>query len=230
MNKKYFALIRHGDYHQKENTPSALQPYPLTKKGFAQARECVVDLTTFCQQEKLTLGKSLHSSPLLRAWQTANEIGNNSGFEGDSFNIECFEGLVERKVGTVANLTIEEVERIIADDPRYETPPSNWKSKSDYCLPFMGAESLIEAGKRVAAHLKKTAASTENNRLQIVVGHGASIRHAALDLGILKLEDIPALSMYHCKPVFFSVDSQGHWQHAGGNWKVRSKYSKENID
>lgn len=230
MNKKYFALIRHGDYHQKKNTPSALQPYPLTEEGMLQAKNSASELEEFCQQWHISFDPTIDCSPLLRAWQTANEISKQIINSTASNHIESYEALVERKVGSVANLTVEEVEQVIADDPRYEAPPPNWKSKSDYRLPFMGAESLLEAGQRVASHLKKCAAEMNNESLKIIVGHGASIRHAALDLGLLELDDIPKLSMHHCKPVFFSLSETGDWAHVAGDWKVRSKHSKDNMD
>ena len=37
MTDLAFALIRHADYQQRDNTPSAHQPWPLTTEGQAQA-------------------------------------------------------------------------------------------------------------------------------------------------------------------------------------------------
>lgn len=38
MSVQRLALVRHGDYAQRAETPSALQPYPLTAKGEAEVR------------------------------------------------------------------------------------------------------------------------------------------------------------------------------------------------
>lgn len=57
--------------------------------------------------------------------------------------------------------------------------------------------------------------------LKIFVGHGAAFRHAAVHLGLLTTEQAVALSMYHCRPVFFERLQENRWQHVGGDWKIR---------
>ncbi|MEO1115690.1 MAG: histidine phosphatase family protein, partial [Pseudomonadota bacterium] len=123
-----------------------------------------------------------------------------------------------------ANLTIAEIEDILDQDPRYVRPPQNWKSDSHYKLPAQGAESLMEAGARVAqclvSHMNRLAGAPEANA-RIFVGHGASLRHAAHHLGVLGLEDIRRLSMHHARPVVLKRTQQGTWHHHSGSWKER---------
>ncbi len=123
----------------------------------------------------------------------------------------------------MANLTAHQIEQLISDDPRFAAPPANWKSDSHYRLPVPGAESLMEAGLRVAHFLSdQSQQPCHHDELILVVGHGASIRHAAHHLGILAFDEIATLSMYHATPVFVEQRADKQWQLIGGAWKVRS--------
>ena len=226
-NTSLIAVIRHGDYHQKPGAPSALQPYPLTNEGTVEVRVQAQQFAKVLKENNWKLHHQVHSSPLLRAWQTAQIFIEELAdfFEDTPQHLE-FPALCERAVGSVANLTVSEIEQVLKDDPRYESPPQNWKSDSHYCLPFLGAESLNQAGERLADHLVEFAHQHEANCVRLFVGHGAAIRHAACHLGVMKLCDVSRLSMYHAHPLVFSHDQQG-WQHLTGNWKVRK--SNEDV-
>ena len=140
--------------------------------------------------------------------------------------VSTFSALAERSVGSVANLTIQQIEDIVNVDPRYDPLPEGWKSDSRFCLPFQGAESLLQAGERVAGHLKKTmqrlGERATQDTVQVFVGHGAAIRHAAYVLGVLRFEDIAELSMFHAEPVYVEYRETG-WKHVAGDWKIRDK-------
>jgi len=127
-------------------------------------------------------------------------------------------------MGSAANLTIQQVESVIREDPRYEALPQDWKSNSRFCLPLQGAESLIQAGERVAKHLKTAMQQLEEqadvDTVKVFVGHGAATRHAAYVLGVLQFEEIARLSMYHAEPVYLEYN-KNCWEHVAGNWKVR---------
>jgi len=115
--------------------------------------------------------------------------------------------------------------KIIHDDPRYPELPQNWKSNSEYRLPLQGAESLLEAGKRVAEHLNRRLSEIPDDgvdRLKLFVGHGAAFRHAAFHLGLMEYDDIARLSMFHGRPVFVELLQDGRWSHITGDWKVRA--------
>ncbi|UTF59902.1 histidine phosphatase family protein [Gilvimarinus sp. DA14] len=214
-----FALIRHGDYRQKKDTPSAHQPYPLTAKGEQQARDCALLLQKAASDLELGLSSVMHSSTLLRAWQTAEIIRRELAV--DEGQLLQSDALTERCVGSAANLTIDEIEQLLEQDPRYPSPPENWKSRSDYCLPLPGAESLQQAGERVASYISQLADESADNSLTVIVGHGAALRHGASNLGILSESDVANLSMHHAQPVIIACTEAG-WVHLAGQWKPRT--------
>lgn len=223
MINQYAAFIRHGDYEQIVNVPSAYQPFALTSAGEEQAEEGADVLQSLIDKHGYTLDPIIDSSSLLRAWQTAEILRQN--LDGIK-RVNTFDRLAERGVGAVANLDVAKIEEILEMDPRFEAPPQNWKSNSYYRLPFIGAESLMDAGARVAKHVRDTMASlpkTEGAKpLKVFVGHGAAFRHAAHHLGVLAFDEIAKLSMYHASPVVFEVNPKGKWRHIAGKWKVRT--------
>lgn len=236
MARLIAAIMRHGDYYQLANTPSALQPFPLTDQGCEQASQGAAIIAQFLQQQRCKLHPEIDSSKLLRGWQTAKIVADKLANVGDTIDVQDYEDLAERSVGSAANLTVPQIEQILKDDPRYPTPPKDWKSNSHYCLPLQGAESLIQAGQRIAEHMEKQMQglfSTETfDTLKLFVGHGAAFRHAAHCMGLLSFEDIAKLSMHHAKPLFFEFIAQGssghnesQWRHIAGDWKVRNKAS-----
>jgi broad specificity phosphatase PhoE len=220
------AFLRHGEFHQRARVPSAHLPHPLTPEGEAQAAAAVDDICRFAAESQLRIDPVIDSSNLLRAWQTAGIL--SVGLQqrtGDPVKLEGFDDLAERSLGSAANLTLDEIDAVMAADPRFEVPPANWKSSSHYQLPLLGAESLMQAGLRVARHVRTRIAGALNvgaaGMLKIFVGHGASFRHAAVDLGALQIEDVQGLSMFHCRPVFLAPAEDGRWQQVGGTWKER---------
>lgn len=221
-NTRYIALIRHGAYHQRADTPSALQPHPLTPDGIAQARACAALIQTLQYQHGLDLNPVAYSSRQLRAWQTAREATAALSPDGTAFHITQTEALSERSVGSAANLTVAEIETALAEDPRFDAPPRGWKSNSDYCLPLQGAESLMMAGTRVAGFLSQLTQMPETaGKLTLTFGHGAAFRHAAHVLGVMSRAEIAAHSMYHAQPLLLCYKEDGTWSHCGGAWKLR---------
>ncbi|MFO7993920.1 MAG: histidine phosphatase family protein [Marinobacter sp.] len=222
------ALIRHGAYRQLPNTPSALQPYPLTAKGEAEVRSRARQFGDWLTESGYRLDPEVHCSTLLRAWQTA-ELFREELSELFAGPPKClsFAALCERSVGALANLTVAEIERIVELDPRLESLPPKWKSTSDFRLPFDGAESLLEAGERVASHLRHCLHSPADKQVRLIVGHGASIRHACYCLDIIKFDDIQRLSMFYGHPVVFEARAEA-WAQLFGHWKPRQ--SKDPID
>ena len=234
MPRLIAALIRHGDYRQLPETPSAHQPFPLTAEGEAQARQAGTALCETVASKGWALSPSVDSSQLLRAWQTAEIITDklHEHFPKPP-KLLGFDNLAERGLGSAANLTISQIEAIIREDPRFPELAADWKSNSRFRLPLQGAESLLEAGERVAAHINRRmqaqAEDTETDTLKLFIGHGAAFRHAAYHLGVLAYEQIAQLSMHHAQPVFLEYLSADEWRHIGGEWKVRSEHS-EYID
>jgi 2,3-bisphosphoglycerate-dependent phosphoglycerate mutase len=215
------ALIRHGDYHQLADVPSAHQPFALTREGRGQAERGAVELKEMITEHGWSIYQDIDCSNMLRAWQTAQIAARVCGAK----SVAGFDSLAERGLGCAANLTLAQIEDILRDDPRYSLPPRNWKADSHYRLPLQGAESLIEAGRRVADHIERRMAErTETGdgaRVGIFVGHGAAFRHAAYHLGVLELDRVAALSMYHGRPVLLEFGADGRWRHLAGEWKPR---------
>jgi 2,3-bisphosphoglycerate-dependent phosphoglycerate mutase len=226
MARAIAALIRHGEYNQQADTPSAHQPFGLTAQGKTTVAQQADHLAQLADQQAWTVATRIDCSNMLRAWQTAEIFAHRLYGQNESaLSIDCYDALAERGVGSVANLTIMQIENIIAGDPRYENPPADWKSNSHYCLPFQGAESLMQAGVRVAGHLgqqmntllEKATVDT----IKLFVGHGAAFRHAAHHMGILQFEELAKFSMYYAQPVLIEYLEDGSWQHIGGDWKLR---------
>jgi broad specificity phosphatase PhoE len=230
MARLIAALIRHGDYHQLPDTPSAHQPYPLNNTGEIQAQEGAQRLRDMIVKNGWVLIPAIDSSRMLRAWQTAVIFADGlAGLAASPPGIASFDALAERGVGCLANLTTAEIEAILHQDPRVSDPPADWKADSQYRLPLQGAESLLEAGERVAAHLLQSMISLahdDHDRVKLFVGHGAAFRHAAYHLGVLKYGQIRQLSMYHCQPVMLEYLADGNWCHVEGDWKVRPESSQ----
>jgi len=221
-----FALSRHGSYEQPESVPSAHLPYGLTPEGKQQVNGLIEEVLGFCRQEDCVLDAVIATSPLLRAWQTASiaarKISRDVGFE---VRVVEDHALTERCLGSLANLTTDQIVRVVSSDPRFKAPPSDWKTNANYRLPMPGAESLRSAGERVANCLTQAASrlAQESKRdcLRLVIGHGGSICHAAVTLELLHADRVTALSMHHCRPVFWEWTSSGSFRHVAGEWKIR---------
>lgn len=214
----HLALVRHGSYAQAPDTPSAGQPWPLTSDAIPQCRDGAAEIATIAGQLGLQVHPVVHSSVLLRAWQTAEQLALALGLDADS--IATSEDLIERSVGSFANLSLAEINAALAGDPRWPAPPPGWKSDPHYRLPCPGAESLLEAGERVAGYLRALAATAPERELVVVVGHGAAFRHATVVLGALALAQVHQVSMHHARPVVLEcVDDT--WTQIAGHWKVR---------
>ncbi len=228
------ALIRHGDYRQLPGVPSAHQPFPLNQAGEAQAREAVATLRRDLTAHGWALYPVIDSSRLLRSWQTATIIAH--GLErlvSPPPEVESFDSLAERGLGSAANLPLDQIEEILERDPRFRPPPPDWKSSSRYRLPLQGAESLLDAGGRVAGHLRARMRVLQRrvtrDTVRLFVGHGAAFRHAAYLLRVLEFDQIARLSMFHARPVYLECQPDGEWRHVGGEWKVRTT-AKDRLD
>jgi len=240
-------LVRHGQYAQPEGMPSAHLLYGLTDEGRAQARQGAQQIAEMARTHGWQLDEIIDTSSLLRAWETAKIIADTL-VEMDVLQrgaLAEFDELAERGVGAAANLTVDEIEAIIARDPRRPPLPEGWKRTPSFRLPVIGAESQLEAGRRTARILDEQlerlaggddedsadAASDEPSSgddeatiARIFVGHGGAFRLAAYHLGVLELDDVDALSMYHCVPVALERPEDGvvPWRQVAGEWKVRS--------
>lgn len=218
----YFAFLRHGSYLQKANVPSAWQPYPLDAEGTEQSHQAAQCLNDFVREHHLEFYPDIYSSTLLRAWQTAEVLRHELPFLE---NLISDAALNERSMGALANLNVGQIDEILHQDPRVEHPGFHWKSDSYYRLPFDGTESLMDSGKRVAKFIQQKLQLLEKpNQLSVFVGHGASFRHAAFQMGILEFDEIEKRSMHYAQPMIFKWDPETQkFELVLGEWKQRSK-------
>lgn len=234
MSRLFAALVRHGDYHQLPDTPSAHQPFALNSAGEGHARRAAEVLTDVIQQRGWSLLPVFNTSRMLRAWQTARIMADNLEASAPSaIKLESFDELAERCVGSAANLSRKQIEEVVRQDPRFNDLPSDWKENSHVQLPFQGAESLMQSGHRVATYLirvmSELAPRVDTDSLKVFVGHGASIRHAAYHLGVMDYDEVRKLSMSHGQPVILEYIANDYWKHVAGEWKIRAKYN-DRID
>ena len=100
MARRIAALLRHGDYCQRPDTPSALQPFPLNAAGEQQARAGASQLIDDLRGRDWQLHSVIDSSRLLRGWQTAQLVCEElAHLSGISCEVESFSDLAERSVG-----------------------------------------------------------------------------------------------------------------------------------
>jgi len=226
MPRVIMALLRHGAYDQPPDVPSAHLPYPLNEAGREQARNAVSLVLDTAAGEHWEIDTTLDSSRLLRAAETATLMAHGFAARQDRpFRVVEYDELAERSVGSAANLTTDRIDAILRIDPRCAPLPSNWQRDGFYRLPLQGAESLIQAGERVARHLEARASQMAgrqaNDVVKVVVGHGGSFRYAAVRLGILRADDAARLSMHHCAPIYLERRDAFTWVQVAGAWKER---------
>jgi 2,3-bisphosphoglycerate-dependent phosphoglycerate mutase len=227
MIQRVLAWIRHAEYAQPEGVPSAHLPHGLTPRGCDQARAAAQTVWHDALGMGLELDPVVDCSPLRRAWETAQLMTRELAHLGaPTLAVREFDELAERSLGAAANLTVREIEAVLAADPRFEVPPPGWKREPSYRLPLPGAESLDEAGRRVARHvIARMQGPRSTSSLKLFVGHGGAFRHAARALGLLSLEETRQLSMQHASPVYFAhhtADAGDRVVHVAGEWRRRS--------
>lgn len=219
---RFVALVRHGAFEQAEDVPSAHLPHGLTDEGRSEVERGARMLFQLAQENELRIETTIDCSRMRRSWESASILARILSERSSTRFVVCeFAELAERSLGAAANLTVAEIERIVAADPRFSPLPKGWKRNPDVVLPFQGAESLRSAGERVAQHLRQRVAEAAPGTLKILVGHGGAFRHAAHVLGVLPFEQLAALSMYRGEAVTLRFDGRT-WDHFAGRWKPRS--------
>ena len=227
MVERALAWIRHGEYAQPHGVPSAHLPHGLTARGREQARAAAHGVWTFARERSLELHPIIDCSNLRRAWETAVLMRRELiRLGGPALVLEELAPLAVRSLGAAANLTVDEIEAALAADPRYEVPPRGWKRDAGYRLPFLGAESLDDAGARVARHVVgRMRALMGAACLKLFIGHGGAFRHAARVLGLLGAEAVRHHSMQHAAPLYLEhvalSDQPERFVHLAGEWLLR---------
>lgn len=149
--------IRHGQ--TVWNTSGRLQGQldsPLSPLGIRQAQAVVEGLKKYPKFEVI------YSSPLGRAFSTAQIIANNLGYQG---SIHLDKGLAEWDVGVFQGLTSDEIR---------EKYPDEWThfSSGDAEFVIPSGESAIQKDIRV---IKSVEEIIRNYQIALVVAHGGVI-------------------------------------------------------
>ena len=226
QSRRAAALVRHGHFPRPEGMASAHLLLPLSSEGKEQARRAAATLLQIAERCDLEIDSLIESSQLLRASQTARIIAEElSRLSGRLFEVEDRDEMIERGLGSCANLRLDEIEKILADDDRLAPLPQNWRRLPDFRLPVPGAESLMEAGIRTAARIDASLASIpaddDRDVLRIFVAHAGCLRHAAVSKGALDRTRVRDLTMDYAQSIIFEQHREGAWRLIAGEWKKR---------
>jgi 2,3-bisphosphoglycerate-dependent phosphoglycerate mutase len=224
--RRVAGLVRHGHFDRPEQTASAHLPLPLSEKGRRQAREAVGPILGYCEELELDLDPVIEASQLLRAWETAMLLAEElEARTGRAFVVQERGELVERGLGSCANLRFDEIAERLGKDPRLAPLPPGWRRIPEFRLPVPGAESLMMAGARAATRivtsLKSIPDEDPRNVLRLFVAHGGCLRHAAVALGALDLRSVAGLSMEHAQSILIEQFGNGDWVQTAGRWSKR---------
>lgn len=222
--RRVAGLVRHGHFPRPENVASAHLPLPLSELGREQASRAAAGILETCERLGLTLDRRIESSRLLRAHQTAQVLSESfSKRTGRPFEVEDRDELLERGMGSCANMRLDEIESMLALDPRLEPLPPGWRRRPDFRLPVPGAESLLEAGARTARRIEASLDAIDDDapdRLRLFVAHSGCLRHAAVALGALGEDEVPGKSMEFVQMVCLERLADGRWVRVAGDWKT----------
>jgi broad specificity phosphatase PhoE len=150
-------MVRHGETEwNRENRFQGHADPPLNEAGRAQAR----DLAERLADERLV---ALYTSPLRRARETAQILGERLGLE-----TRVSDALMEVDVGSWSGLTRSEVE------VRF---PDGYRRWLEYSHGWEDGETYDDLGRRVVEGLRRIADAHANERV-LAVTHGGPIRSA----------------------------------------------------
>ncbi|MEM9177331.1 MAG: histidine phosphatase family protein [Myxococcota bacterium] len=221
--RRIAAFVRHGDFDRPPNTASAHSPRALSQKGQAQAEAAAGPIAALCREHGLMIDKRIEASQLLRAWQTANVLASALEAEtGRSHHVIQRDELIERGLGSAANLPLDEIAEMLAKDPRIGPLPEGWRRRPEFRLPLPGAESLMQAGARVASRVAASLDSIPDDDptdlARLFVAHSGCLRHASVVLGAVDVRDVSGLSMDFLGCVLVEKKPSGEWVHLAGDF------------
>jgi len=224
--RRVAGFVRHGHFDRPDDTASAHSLFPLTGKGREQAKNAVDPILECCEELGLELDPRIEASQLLRAWETANLIAEAlAARTGKRFHVFARDELVERGLGSCANMTFDRIREVLSNDPRLGPLPEGWRRMPEFRLPVPGAESLMHAGARTAARvatsLDSIPAEDDRDLMRLFVAHSGCLRHATVQLGALDVRVVAGLSMDFGQSVFVEKLANGDWVHIAGQFKKR---------
>jgi broad specificity phosphatase PhoE len=153
-------FIRHGQaLHNVEGRWEGWGSTPLTKEGQRQAEAVARRLATWTPP-----ATRLYTSPLPRAWQTAQPIAQRLSLEP-----HAEDDLREINFGQVSGLTQEEFSSSL---PHVY---ARWQDRGDLTFEFPGGEQRLAFFRRVGRVLDQIISQHPHERV-IVVAHGGTLR------------------------------------------------------
>ena len=221
--RRVAAFIRHGDFNRPPNTASAHSPRALSPLGRSQAEAAVAPIAALCEEHRLTIDKRIEASQLLRAWETANVLATGLASEtGVRHHVIQRDELIERGLGSAANLTFDAIAELLSKDKRLGPLPKGWRRMPEFRLPLPGAESLMQAGSRVAARVAASIDAIPDDDpadiARLFVAHSGCLRHAAVALGAIDVRHVAELSMGFLGCVLLEKKPNGEWVHLAGEF------------
>jgi alpha-ribazole phosphatase len=153
-------LIRHGQ--TDSNLHGRWQGWdgtPLNQQG---EREAALIAQRLAQTEGDTA--ALYASPLRRAWQTAERIG-----EALNFGPVPHDGLKEINFGQISGVTLDEFRE------RFPDLHKRWTDKLDLTFTFPGGEQRAQFFQRVGEAMEGVVEHHPDQKV-VVVAHGGTLR------------------------------------------------------
>ena len=222
--RRVAVFVRHGHFERPDETASAHSLLPLSETGHAQAAAAVGKIAARCANQGLEIDKRIEASQLLRAWQTANVLAEGlSERTGTPHHVIQRDEMIERGLGSAANLTFTRIRELVEADPRLGSLPEGWRRMPEYRLPLPGAESLMDAGKRAAARIAHSIESMPEDDprdlARLFVAHSGCLRHAAVVLGAIDVRRVASLSMDFVQAVMIERFPDGSWRVVDGDFE-----------
>jgi len=153
-------LVRHGQ--TDSNLQGRWQGWdgvPLNQQG---EWEAALTARRLAQTEEAIA--ALYASPLRRAWQTAERIG-----EALNLRPVPHDGLKEMNFGRISGITLEEFQE------RYSDLHRRWTDKMDLSFAFPGGEQRAQFFQRVGEAIEGIVERHPDQKVS-VVAHGGSLR------------------------------------------------------
>jgi alpha-ribazole phosphatase len=153
-------LVRHGQ--TDSNLAGRWQGWdgiPLNQQG---EREAALIARRLAQTEEAIA--ALYASPLRRAWQTAERIG-----EALNLSPVLHDGLKEMNFGQISGVTLDEFRK------RFPDLHKHWTDKMDLTFTFPGGEQRAQFFQRVGEAIEEIVERHPDQKV-VVVAHGGSLR------------------------------------------------------
>jgi alpha-ribazole phosphatase len=153
-------LVRHGQ--TDSNLHGRWQGWdgiPLNQQG---ERQATLIAQRLAQTEKAIA--ALYASPLRRAWQTAERIG-----EALNLNPMPHDGLKEINFGQISGITLDGFRE------RFPDLHKRWTDKMDLTFTFPGGEQRAQFFQRVGEAMEEIAEHRPHQKV-VVVAHGGTLR------------------------------------------------------